>query len=128
MMRHHPAYQFVLPALIAGVCAVTPLAALAQSAPSNPPPGSTTTTTTTTYSEIIAPIAPPPVRVETIPPAPAPTMTWEPGHWTWNGSWIWTSGHYVERPSAQAVWEPDHWIEHGNGWMWVAGRWRVSGG
>jgi len=81
-------------------------------------------------TEIIAPSAPPPMRVEPVPPPPsAGTVSWEPGFWSWNGgNWVWVAGHYVERPSAQAVWEPGHWVEQANGWLWVAGRWQVSGG
>ena len=41
---------------------------------------------------IIAPNAPPPPRVETIPPPPSEQpqlMTWEAGHWSWNGTtWV----------------------------------------
>jgi hypothetical protein len=79
-----------------------------------------------TSTVIIAPNAPPPPRVETIPPPPSQVMTWEEGHWAWNGtSWDWTEGHYVQRPEPTAVWEPGHWAqEETGGYVWVDGRWR----
>jgi len=43
-----------------------------------------------TSTIIVAPSAPPPPRVETVPPPPpsAPqTMSWQAGHWAWNGHW-----------------------------------------
>ena len=44
---------------------------------------------------VIAPNAPPPPRVETIPQPPsaeAKVMFWQPGHWMWNGAnWEWAS-------------------------------------
>lgn len=77
---------------------------------------------------IIAPSAPPPARVETVPPAPPSTpnvMYWRPGHWMWDGtSWSWLQGQYVERPNPQAVWEPGHWVQQPTGgYVWVDGRW-----
>ncbi len=73
---------------------------------------------------IIAPSAPPPARVETIPPPPAATEFWRPGHWAWNNiNWTWVPGEYIQRPSPQVAWQPGHWVEQPNGWMWVEGRW-----
>ena len=77
---------------------------------------------------IIAPSAPPPARVETIPPPPVAgtrVMYWRPGHWWWDGtSWSWSEGEYVERPTPQAVWEPGHWVQRPTGgYIWVDGRW-----
>jgi WXXGXW repeat (2 copies) len=78
---------------------------------------------------IIAPSAPPPPRVETVPPPPpanTQTMTWQAGHWAWNGSnWNWDDGHCVQAPQSQAVWEPGHWeLQASGGYVWVEGRWR----
>lgn len=78
-------------------------------------------------SVIIAPSAPPPPRVETIPAPPtAPqAMYWQPGHWMWDGAnWRWTQGQYVVRPSSQAIWEPGHWMQRpSGGYVWVDGHW-----
>jgi len=78
---------------------------------------------------VIAPNAPPPPRVETIPPPPnaeSQLMYWRPGRWAWNGgSWEWSSGQYVERPAPQAVWEPGHWVQQpSGGYVWTDGRWQ----
>jgi WXXGXW repeat (2 copies) len=80
----------------------------------------------TTSTVIIAPTAPPPPRVETIPPPPSAVMTWEAGHWAWNGTtWDWTEGHYVQRPQPTAVWEPGHWAQESTGgYIWVDGHWQ----
>jgi hypothetical protein len=77
---------------------------------------------------MIAPSAPPPPRVETVPAPPAntQTMTWQAGHWAWNGSaWTWADGQYVPAPQATAVWEPGHWAQQSTGgYVWVDGHWR----
>jgi hypothetical protein len=78
---------------------------------------------------IIAPSAPPPPRIETMPAPPTvstQTMSWQAGHWVWNGSnWAWDEGHYVQAPRAQAVWEPGHWeLQSSGGYVWVEGHWR----
>jgi hypothetical protein len=82
-----------------------------------------------TSAVIVAPSAPPPPQVETIPPPPSDQpqmMTWEPGHWSWNGTtWDWTEGQYVQRPAPAAVWEPGHWAQQASGgYVWIDGRWR----
>ena len=75
-------------------------------------------------TSIIAPYAPPPMRVETRPPAPSPLAMWQPGHWTWNGSqFVWTQGQYVERPSPTANWLPGYWQQGSGGWTWIDGHW-----
>ena len=75
---------------------------------------------------IIAPNAPPPPRVETIPAPPAQTMLWRPGHWMWTGAnWSWQQGEYVQRPEPTAVWEPGHWSQRPDGgYVWVDGHWQ----
>jgi hypothetical protein len=78
--------------------------------------------------EIIAPRPPPAVRYEVVPPPPpqrAEVVTWDPGHWHWDGrEWVWMPGHFVERPHREARWEPGHWAERPNGtWVWVNGHW-----
>ena len=49
-----------------------------------------------TSTVIIAPSAPPPPRVESVPPPPpatGATMSWQAGHWAWNGAaWSWEEG------------------------------------
>lgn len=80
-----------------------------------------------TTIQLIAPSAPPEIRAEVVPPPPTTTVTWEAGHWSWsNDQWVWTAGHYAQRPTPQAVWEPGHWVRQANGWLWVDGSWRMA--
>ncbi len=71
-----------------------------------------------TSTVIIAPSAPPPPSSQ--------TMSWQAGHWAWNGAaWSWEEGHYMQAPQATAVWEPGHWQEQpAGGYVWVEGHWR----
>jgi hypothetical protein len=89
--------------------------------------GLATTGFAQTSTIIVAPSAPPPPRVETMPPPPQPqVMTWQAGHWAWNGTaWAWVDGQYMQRPQPTAEWEPGHWSpQPGGGYVWVDGRWR----
>jgi WXXGXW repeat (2 copies) len=71
---------------------------------------------------IVAPMAPPPPRVEVMP-APRAGYAWDPGHWRWaQGRYVWVGGHW------QAVrvghrWVPGHWVARGPNWRWVEGHW-----
>ena len=102
--------RLTVPALAAFAILGTPLPASAQ-----------------TSTVIIAPSAPPPLRVETIPPPPASeVVSWQAGHWAWDGTtWHWDEGHYVQAPAPTAVWEPGHWAaQMSGGYVWVDGHWR----
>ena len=69
-----------------------------------------------------APMAPPPPRVEVIPPRPYPEYVWITGHWTWeNDHHRWQEGRWVA-PRPHEHWEPHRW-EPGEG-----GRWQLRGG
>jgi hypothetical protein len=35
---------------------------------------------------------------------------------------------FLFRHMRLSVWEPGHWVERPNGWLWVAGQWRMNGG
>jgi hypothetical protein len=116
--------------LLRRVHLATPMVLLAMGATSAMAQSVQFETPTAVQSEAyIAPSAPPPPRVETLPPPPsdeARVMYWRPGHWMWDGaSWSWSQGQYVERPAPQAVWEPGHWVQRpSGGYVWVGGRWR----
>ena len=89
--------------------------------------GGLMTASAQTSTVIVAPSAPPSPRVETVPPRPpqSQVLTWQAGHWAWNGTaWTWDQGHYVQRPQPTAVWEPGHWSEQHGGYVWVDGHWR----
>ena len=80
---------------------------------------------TNTQPLYYAPNAPPEPMAENVPPAPGPSVYWQPGHWGWTGSqWSWLAGHYEQRPYQTAVWEPGHWQQSSNGYFWADGRWR----
>ena len=81
--------------------------------------------TTNTQPVSYAPAAPPAPLIETVPSAPGPTVTWQPGNWAWTGTqWVWVPGHYEQRPAQAGVWVPGHWEQNSNGYFWVAGRWQ----
>jgi hypothetical protein len=67
-------------------------------------------------------IAPPPVRIETVPPARA-GWVWAPGHWRWEGgTHVWHPGHWIrERPGFH--WIPELWVQAGPHWHFVPGHW-----
>jgi hypothetical protein len=67
-------------------------------------------------------VAPPPVRVETVPP-PRVGFVWAPGFWEWRGhEHVWVPGHYVhERRGFH--WVPDHWVQVGPHWHHERGHW-----
>jgi hypothetical protein len=71
---------------------------------------------------IVAPHAPPPPRVETVPPA-REGYAWDPGHWRWDhGGYVWAPGHWQPIRVGHR-WVPGHWVEHGPNWRWVEGHW-----
>jgi hypothetical protein len=72
-------------------------------------------------ANIVSDLAPPPVRVEHVPPRDG--YIWAPGHWEWNGHfWAWTSGSYIfDRRPAQ--WIPDRWEQTETQWRYLPGHW-----
>lgn len=71
---------------------------------------------------IVAPHAPPPPRVENMPP-PRAGYVWDPGHWRWDhGAYVWAPGHW-QPVRAGYRWVPGHWVEHGPNWRWVPAHW-----
>ncbi|HEX7932705.1 MAG TPA: YXWGXW repeat-containing protein, partial [Paraburkholderia sp.] len=77
--------SFVLAVALTGTAALTAPAACAQAV-------------------IVAPLAPPPPRVEVVP-APRPGYVWDQGGWRWRrGQYVWVPGHWqVVRPGY-------HWV------------------
>lgn len=95
------------------------------SAPPSPSPAATVPGSFDTITAaVVAPYRPPPKRAELPPPAPSPQALWQFGHWSWTGAqYLWTPGHYVERPAPTANWISDYWRQEQDGWLWVEGRW-----
>ena len=67
-------------------------------------------------------VAPPPDRVEVVPP-PRAGYRWEPGYWQWdNGRYAWNDGRYIEDREGHRYiehrWEHDgdHYRFHGGHW------------
>ena len=67
---------------------------------------------------------PPPAPEETIVLAPGSDYVWIGGEWTWNGRWIWVSGHWGYPPHARAAWVRGYWYHGPNGWYRAEGHWR----
>jgi hypothetical protein len=71
---------------------------------------------------IVAPMAPPPPRVEVMP-APRAGYVWDHGRWRWDhGRYVWVSGHW-QPVRVGYRWVPGHWVQRGPNWRWVEGHW-----
>jgi hypothetical protein len=57
-------------------------------------------------------IAPPPLRVETVPP-PREGFVWAPGYWDYRGR--------------EHVWVRGRWVRERHGYRWVSDRWEQRG-
>ncbi len=77
-------------------------------------------------------IAPPPARVEVVPP-PRAGFVWAPGYWGWDGrNHVWIEGRWMEA-RAGYYWAPERWERHeeerGRHWHFAPGHWeREHGG
>jgi len=70
-------------------------------------------------------IPPPPIVVETRPPAPGPRHVWVEGYHRWDGrAYVWVPGTWRQAPRYHARWVPGHWVQTRRVWYWVGGRWR----
>ncbi|HTS02893.1 MAG TPA: YXWGXW repeat-containing protein, partial [Thermoanaerobaculia bacterium] len=68
-------------------------------------------------------VAPPPPRIEHIPPAPSPGHFWVNGYWRWNGhAHAWVGGHWVKARPGE-TWVHEHWAHRGNEWFFYPGHW-----
>jgi WXXGXW repeat (2 copies) len=71
---------------------------------------------------IYANIAPPALRVETVP-APRPGYVWIAGYWGWgHDHYVWHSGHWVHARHGYRY-APSHWEREGHRWRYHEGRW-----
>lgn len=67
-------------------------------------------------------VAPPPVRVETIPERRMGYI-WAPGFWEWrHGAHVWVPGHYI-RERRGYHWVADRWVQVGPHWHHERGHW-----
>jgi len=74
------------------------------------------------------PIAVPEAYVEAQPAAPATTgWVWQPGYWTWRGTWVWVPGEYIQSVVPTAVWKQGSWeAAPGGTWRWNPAHWSTS--
>jgi hypothetical protein len=69
-------------------------------------------------------MAPPPEPIELAGSPPSPVYVWARGQYNWNGfEYVWTPGHWRERPHVRAVWIAGHWRKTHRGWTFVEGHW-----
>ncbi len=67
-------------------------------------------------------VAPPPLRVETVP-GPRLGYVWAPGYWEWRDrAHVWVPGRYIHERRGQH-WVPDHWEQRGPHWHHERGHW-----
>jgi hypothetical protein len=74
------------------------------------------------------PITVPATYVETQPATPVGTgWVWQPGYWTWRGTWVWVPGEYIQSVVPTAVWKPGSWqAAPGGTWRWNPAHWSTS--
>ncbi|MGE5387111.1 MAG: YXWGXW repeat-containing protein [Betaproteobacteria bacterium] len=74
---------------------------------------------------VMAPMPPPPMRVEVVSVAPQNDYFWIPGYWQWGGDrHYWVGGHW-ERQRPHERWEPHRWQPDNRGnWRLEGGYWR----
>lgn len=82
----------------------------------------------TAEQTVEAPVAPPPMKMETPPSAPAASasVVWTPGYWAWNGNaYIWIEGAWRIPPHADVRWVAPTWIPRRGRLVLVPGGWSV---
>jgi len=76
------------------------------------------------------PSSPPPMLHPDEPPSPPPgpeeDYKWLPGHWEWEGEWVWYYGDWVRKPHPDAEWVDSHWArDTDREWFWKPGYWKL---
>lgn len=58
-----------------------------------------------------------------LPPVSEQQLTWQPGHWDWNGSsYVWSPGRWVPLGGHGTRWQPGFWSFTG-ACVWVPAHW-----
>ena len=71
-------------------------------------------------------VAPPPMRVEVRPVAPAADFTWQPGYYVHrSGAYTWTPGVWVRPPRVGVTWIEPRYVNTGGRYYLQPGRWDV---
>jgi hypothetical protein len=69
-------------------------------------------------------VTPPPIVLETRPPAPYPTYVWRPGYHRWIGRrFVWAPGTWARPPYRGAIWVSGRWDHEHRGYFWRSGHW-----
>jgi hypothetical protein len=67
-------------------------------------------------------VAPPPDRVEHMPP-PRAGYVWAQGYWRWDhGHHVWVKGHWIHERHGHH-WVNDQWVHDGGRWRFEGGHW-----
>ena len=81
--------------------------------------------TTAEVVQVVPPLPPRAVVVESVPVSPGSGYLWVAGHYDWRaGRYFWVPGRYYARPFLHARWVHGHWRRHAHGHVWVTGHWR----
>ena len=73
--------------------------------------------------QVIVARPPPPLRAEAVVETqPSPDAVWCPGHYEWNGTWVWIPGRW-ERNRAGYVWVAPVAHQQGGGLVYHPGYW-----
>ena len=71
---------------------------------------------------IYAPMAPPALRIETVP-GPRVGYVWAPGYWNYgHRRYNWQRGHWLRERRGRNYASPS-WEQNGNRWRYRSGRW-----
>lgn len=68
----------------------------------------------------------PPPREERIPapPVSASVLSWQPGHYDWDGvRYTWVEGRWVDRAGHGSLWQDGFWRRDQNDYVWVPAHW-----
>ena len=78
-------------------------------------------------AQIVVQIRPPRNVRERRAVRPSRNHVWVNGYQRWDGNanaYAWNSGRWEQRPQPRSRWVAPRWTRHGNGWVFVEGRWR----
>lgn len=76
--------------------------------------------------EVVVKAAPPAVRVEKMPPRPAPDYVWVAGYWSWNNAdYVWVPGVWVAPPQPAAVWVAPRYEARSGVSVYISGYWKL---
>jgi len=79
----------------------------------------------TAQAQVVVRVGPPPPRREDVVVTPGPRYVWVPGYYRYHGNgYVWVSGRYAVPPHHYTVWVPGRWVPRQGGYVWIKGYWR----